>query len=178
MESHIFATYLLFDRHVTGELHAKITQRAEELLDDAMKSHSIWSRINLELQSLNDIRFGSTMYVDISPQGNKQTIRVFIILAVFILIIAIANFINLSTARSEKRLVEAGINEVLRSSRFHLICHYIGESVLLTGVGVLLALFAIEIALPAFTYRYAEMGFACQSDCMAHSLVCCRNLAG
>jgi len=151
MESHIFATYLLFDRHVTGELHAKITQRAEELLDDAMRSHSIWSRINLELQSLNDIRFGSTMYVDISPQGNKQTIRVFIILAVFILIIAIANFINLSTARSEKRLVEAGIKKVLGSSRFHLICHYIGESVLLTGVGVLLALFAIEIALPAFS---------------------------
>ena len=70
MESHIFATYLLFDRHVTGEFHAKITQRAEELLDDAMKSHSIWSSISMEMQSLGDIRFGSTMYVDISPQGN------------------------------------------------------------------------------------------------------------
>ena len=151
MESHIFATYLLFDRHVTDDLNNKITQRAREFMDETLKSHSIWSRINLEMQSLNDIRFGPTMYVDISPQGNKQTIRVFIILAVFILIIAIANFINLSTARSEKRLVEAGIKKVLGSSRFHLICHYIGESVLLTGVGVLLALFAIEIALPAFS---------------------------
>ena len=151
MESHDFATYLLFDRHVTDDLYSKITQRAEELLAETMKSHSIWSRISLEMQSLNDIRFGPTMYVDISPQGNKQTIRIFIILAIFILIIAIANFINLSTARSEKRLVEAGIKKVLGSNRIHLIFHYIGESVLLTGVGVLFALLAIEIALPVFS---------------------------
>lgn len=151
MESHIFATYLLFDRPVTDELYSKITQRTRELLGETMKSHSIWSRINLEMQSLKDIRFGPTMYADISPQGNNQTIRVFIILAVFILIIAIANFINLSTARSEKRLVEAGIKKVLGSNRLQLISHYIGESVLLTGVGVLLALLIIEIALPVFS---------------------------
>ncbi len=149
--SHIFATYLLFDRPVSMDLNKKITNRAGEMVTEALKAHSIQSKISMGLQNMEDIRFGETMVADISPSGNKQTIWVFIILALFILIIAIANFINLSTARSENRLVEAGIRKVLGSNRFHLVSHYIGESVLITIMGVLLALLAIEIALPAFS---------------------------
>ncbi|TVQ18269.1 MAG: ABC transporter permease [Bacteroidetes bacterium] len=148
MESHIFATYLLLGSPVTKDLHDKITGRAGEIVAEALKTHSIVTKISIGMQSLKDIHLGPAMVADISPQGNKQTIWVFIILAVFILVIAIANFINLSTARSEKRLVEAGIKKVLGSNRFHLICHYIGESVLITFVAVLIALFAIETTLP------------------------------
>jgi putative ABC transport system permease protein len=151
MESHVFATYLLFDRPVTQVLHDKITGRAGEMVSEAFKTHSIQSKVSIGMQSLKDIHLGPAMVDDISPQGNKQTIWVFIILAVFILVIAIANFINLSTARSEKRLIEAGIKKVLGSNRFHLISHYIGESVLITFVGVMIALVAIETTLPFFS---------------------------
>ncbi|MFN3556645.1 MAG: ABC transporter permease [Bacteroidales bacterium] len=151
MESHIFSTYLLLRSPATEDLHEKITLRASEMVSEALKTHSIGTKIRIGMQSLKDIHLGPVMVDDISPQGNKQTIWVFIILAAFIIAIAIANFINLCTARSEKRLVEAGIKKVLGSNRFHLISHYIGESVLITFVAVLIALFAIEITLPVFS---------------------------
>lgn len=151
MGAQIFSTYLLLDRPVTQDLYDKITGRAGEMVSEALKGYSMQSKISLGMQNMKDIRFGESMVADVSPQGNKQTMRIFMILALFILFIAIANFINLSTARSEKRLVEAGIKKVLGSNRVNLICHYIGESVLITIAGVIIALLAIEIALPSFS---------------------------
>jgi putative ABC transport system permease protein len=82
--------------------------------------------------------------------GMVDTLRIFGIIAVFLLLIACINFMNLSTARSEKRAKEVGIRKVVGARRYSLISHFIGESVLLATLAGMIALGLIYFFLPSF----------------------------
>jgi predicted permease len=82
--------------------------------------------------------------------GPIKTVRLFIVIAAFILLIACINFMNLSTARSEKRAKEVGIRKVMGAQREKLILQFIGESVLFSSVAFLIALFIVQISLSSF----------------------------
>ena len=77
-------------------------------------------------------------------------VYVFSAIAFFILIIAVINFMNLVTARSEKRSKEVGIRKTLGSNKLKLIWQFIGEAVLMSFLSVLLAIMLLEIILPLF----------------------------
>jgi len=77
-------------------------------------------------------------------------IRLFVIIAGFILLIACINFMNLSTARSEKRAKEVGIRKVVGAHRGALIAQFIGESVLLAFLAGMAALVIVRLSLPAY----------------------------
>ena len=79
-----------------------------------------------------------------------EYIYIFSAVAVFILLIAIINFMNLATARSEKRGKEVGIRKTLGSNRSKLILQFITESVLMSFIAVLIAAFLLQIILPLF----------------------------
>ena len=79
-----------------------------------------------------------------------ETVKLFAIIAAFILLIACINFMNLSTARSEKRAKEVGIRKVVGAQKSLLIIQFIGESILLAFIAFLLAIILVEISLPAF----------------------------
>jgi putative ABC transport system permease protein len=86
-----------------------------------------------------------------NPTGGKiQTVRVFFIIAVFILLIACINFMNMSTARSEKRAKEVGIRKVAGALKSSLIIQFIGESVLIALISGILAVIIVQLCLPAF----------------------------
>lgn len=82
--------------------------------------------------------------------GGIRTVQLFIIIAVFILLIACINFINLSTARSERRAREVGIRKVVGALRSALITQFIGESILLAAIAFILALGIVKFSLDAF----------------------------
>jgi putative ABC transport system permease protein len=82
--------------------------------------------------------------------GRLRTVQLFIIIAVFILLIACINFMNLSTARSAKRAREVGIRKVVGALRISLIGQFIGESILLSTLAFILALAIVKIGLNAF----------------------------
>ena len=82
--------------------------------------------------------------------GLIEFVRLFSIIAAFILIIACINFMNLSTARSEKRAKEVGIRKVVGAQKKSLIAQFIGESILLAFIASLIALFIVYISLPGF----------------------------
>lgn len=82
--------------------------------------------------------------------GKIEQLRIFIILAFSILLIAAVNFMNLSTARSEKRAKEVGIRKAIGSSRKTLISQFMIESMLLAFIGMVIAFTLIEICLPYF----------------------------
>jgi len=82
--------------------------------------------------------------------GRIETVRLFGIIAVFILLIACINFMNLSTARSEKRAKEVGIRKVAGANRSLLIGQFIGESVIISFIAGLLALLLVQLGLPSF----------------------------
>jgi putative ABC transport system permease protein len=82
--------------------------------------------------------------------GRIETIRMFGIIGAFILLIACINFMNLSTARSEKRAKEVGIRKVVGAQKNSLISQFIGESVLLAFIAGVFALVLVQLCLPAF----------------------------
>lgn len=82
--------------------------------------------------------------------GKIQQLQIFFLLAFCILLVACVNFMNLSTARSEKRAKEVGVRKAIGSSRQDLIRQFIMESILLSLISMLVAFILIEIALPYF----------------------------
>jgi putative ABC transport system permease protein len=82
--------------------------------------------------------------------GEIETVRLFIVIACFILLIACINFMNLSTARSEKRAKEVGIRKVAGAYRSGLIAQFIGESIILSFIAFLLAILIVRLSLTGF----------------------------
>jgi len=82
--------------------------------------------------------------------GRIVYVKLFSIIAIFILIIACINFMNLSTAKASRRLKEVGIKKVVGATRITLITQYIGESLLMTFLSLLFAFVFITLSLPVF----------------------------
>jgi ABC-type antimicrobial peptide transport system permease subunit len=88
--------------------------------------------------------------------GNIRFVRLFSIIGIFVLLLACINFMNLSTARSEKRAKEVGIRKTIGSLKGQLIRQFLSESVLVALVALALALILIEITLPFFNALAAK----------------------
>jgi putative ABC transport system permease protein len=90
-------------------------------------------------------------FKDGKPDGGRiDTVRVFFILAIFILLIACINFMNLSTARSEKRAKEVGIRKTIGARKESLVTQFLMESLLISMVAGIIALLAVQLCLPSF----------------------------
>jgi ABC-type antimicrobial peptide transport system permease subunit len=82
--------------------------------------------------------------------GRIERVRLFAIIAVLILVVACINFMNLSTARSEKRGKEVGIRKVVGAQKKSLIMQFTGESIFLALIAGILAIFIVQMVLPAY----------------------------
>jgi len=110
------------------------------------------NQIELLLQPLTDIHLKSdfTAASQIEQGGDIKTVYIFIAIALFMLVIACINFMNLSTAAASKRAKEVGIRKVLGSDRKQLITQFIVESMLATVIAVVLAGVLFILAFPTF----------------------------
>jgi putative ABC transport system permease protein len=88
--------------------------------------------------------------------GRIEYVRLFTFIAAIILLIACINFMNLSTARSGKRAREVGVRKVLGAERSKLIFQFIGESILLSALSVILGVVIISLLLPMFNILVKE----------------------
>jgi putative ABC transport system permease protein len=107
----------------------------------------------LYLQPLKSIHLNSDLRGEFEANGRKEYVNVFLIVSIFILVIACINFINLSTAKASKRAKEVGIRKVVGSSKFDLIRQFIGESLTTSFIALVLSLIFVEvilISLPSF----------------------------
>jgi putative ABC transport system permease protein len=86
----------------------------------------------------------------IAVGGEIENVRLFTVIAAFILLIACINFMNLSTARSEKRAKEVGIRKVVGAQKKSLIAQFIGESILLAFLSGAIAIILVQLVLPSF----------------------------
>jgi putative ABC transport system permease protein len=106
------------------------------------------SKFQFELQPLGGIYFsvyGSGRQGELYPAGEASMIYTMGLVAIFILLLAMANFINLSTAKSADRTREVGVRKVFGAHRKHLIRQFLGESLLITFVSVCFSLMFYEI---------------------------------
>jgi ABC-type antimicrobial peptide transport system permease subunit len=91
--------------------------------------------------------------------GLIEYVRMFSVIAAFILLIACINFMNLSTARSEKRAKEVGIRKVVGARKGILISQFIGESILLAFIAGIIAVVIVQFSLPGFNKLLNEKIF-------------------
>ncbi len=105
---------------------------------------------SLFTQPLADIYLKSDLGNEISPNGNLAYLYIFGSIAAFLLLIACINFMNLSTARSEKRAREVGVRKVMGALQSSLIRQFLGESMMMSGMALLLAAALIQLILPGF----------------------------
>jgi len=90
-------------------------------------------------------------FKDGRPQGGLiDYVRMFSIVGILVLLIACINFMNLATARSERRAREVGVRKVMGSMRWQLILQFIMESLLMTTMAFLLSIALVQVVLPAF----------------------------
>ncbi len=158
--SNNYYTYILLDeRSDPAELQAKFPEMLERYLgpqvemalgitlEDFYESGDEWGYY---LQPLTSIHLHSDLQYEIQGNGSMTTVVVFSLIALFILVIASINFMNLSTARSAGRAKEIGLKKVAGSSRAQLINQFLGESVFLSFVSLIVALVLVELFLPSF----------------------------
>ena len=102
------------------------------------------------LQALEDIYQKSNLTFDFQPRGNEENANILKLVALGILLIAMINFINISTAQSLRRAKEVGLKKILGARRKGLILQFIGESTLLALAAFTLTIIIVILILPYF----------------------------
>ena len=139
-------TYFLLNDHVNPKsLEAKFPDFIKAYFYDAEKDN-----ISLYLQPLTDIHLQSHLDYEIAPNGNINSIYILSAIAVFLLVIAIINFMNLATATSTRRAKEIGIKKVTGAYRSQLIIQFLGESIIMSFIALIVALIIAEFVIPYF----------------------------
>lgn len=108
------------------------------------------NRLEYSLFPLTDIHLKSSRGVEIQPNGNIQYVYIFSTAALFILILACINFMNLTTARSAGRAREVGIRKVLGTNKKSLISQFLIESTIVTIIALIIGLFFVWLTLGWF----------------------------
>jgi len=102
------------------------------------------------LHPITDLRLYSKFENGKATGGMIEYVKLFGAIAIFVLLIACINFMNLATARSEKRAREVGIRKSIGSRKKELIFQFLGESILITTFAFLLAIVLVEVSLPLY----------------------------
>ena len=123
-------------------------QSVLHLTFDKFEQGGNYFRINFT--PLKKIHLYSRREAELGMNGNIEFIYMFSAIALFILLIACVNFMNLSTARSANRAREVGVRKVLGSPRKYLIAQFLTESIIVTLIGAIIAFFAAWALLPLF----------------------------
>lgn len=158
--NHIFNTYLLlkpgtnpkavdakFERVLQTYLDPALRQFFQTTLAEARKKGN---NFHYSLMPLRDIHLHSDRQSELSANTPIEYVYFFLLISLFILLIAIFNFVNLATARSAKRAREVGVRKVMGSARYDLIFQFLSESLLATFFALLVGVGLVYLLLPSF----------------------------
>ncbi|QKJ30086.1 ABC transporter permease [Mucilaginibacter mali] len=146
-----FYTYLLFPKGANAE---RVGSQLSWFLDKYVHFNGMPPNIKtsnvtqLTLQKLTDIHLRSHLDDEIENNGDITRVYIFSVIALFILLIACINYMNLSTARSMLRAKEIGIRKVVGAQQKEIIRQFLSESVLITWIALVLAIIISALTLP------------------------------
>jgi ABC-type antimicrobial peptide transport system permease subunit len=136
-------TYIIVRKGASAsQLNSKIT--------DYMKSRLTEANRTLLLQQYSKAYLHGRFENGAQVGGRIEYVRLFSIVAIFILVIACVNFMNLSTAKASRKLKEVGLKKTFGARRSALIYQYFGESILLAFLSLIVALILVLVFLPSF----------------------------
>jgi len=146
-----FFTYLMFPKNypienIKAQLPAFIDRNIRFPGAPAGYKYSATSK--LYLQKFTDIHLRSHLDDELEENGDIKRVYIFVAIALFILLIACINYMNLSTARSVVRAKEVGIRKVVGAERKEIIFQFLSESILITWIALVFAVLITWILLP------------------------------
>lgn len=159
--NHNFHTYVLLQEGVSaGEVEAVFPEYIHNyVLPDVRQVMDVNSleefekagnRLQYSLIPLTDIHLHSNRGIEFSAGGDIQNVYIFSFVALFILIIACVNFMNLTTARSAGRAREVGVRKVLGTEKKNLVFQFLTESIATVSLAFLISLGLVYLVLPLF----------------------------
>ena len=141
--------YVLLKEGVDTEaLKAKVANLYMDHVKDEMKQWGMYMYVRME--SLSDVYLKTKRGNGMGPLGSLDRLYIVSGIALFVILLACINFVNLATARSTHRAKEVGLRKVVGSSRASLIQQFLGESFVLTVISLIVAIALLGIVLPLF----------------------------
>jgi putative ABC transport system permease protein len=144
--SHIYTYVLLKNQNDFKKIQAGSDAFFNKYLKGALGA----MQYSMELQPLTSIHLNSNLDYELGNNGNITYVYVFGVVALLILVIAVINYVNLTTARSSIRIKEIGVRKVIGSSKKQLIMMFFAESVLFALIAALIASVMVQFLLPYF----------------------------
>jgi len=149
-------TYILLSEGASAdELEKKIPDFMEKYAGDYLRTRTL-NTLMPTLQPLKRIHLYSHIEREWEPNGNIQHVYIFLAVAIFVLLIACFNFMNLSTARSALRAREVGLRKVVGAERSQLIFQFLSESIFMTTLSMFLAVGFTHVLLPVLNQMTAK----------------------
>jgi putative ABC transport system permease protein len=150
--------YTAFNRNFSQMIEKYLFPQAKQKMKmvSAKDFNRGGNRLVFSLFPLTDIHLRSDRRAELDVNGNSQFVAVFSAVALFVLLIACVNFMNLSTARSAKRAKEVGIRKTMGTNRQSLIGQFLAESILTVTLSLLLALGFAALIMPFFNELAAK----------------------
>lgn len=151
LNNNMFNTFFLLKPGASAAtLQAKLPSFVEKYMGKDMRTTKMFKK--QFLLPVTDMHLHSGMKSNISTVGSMTSLYVLGSIALFTLLIACINFMNLSTARSSKRSAEVGVRKVLGAERSSLIWQFMGESILMSLIALVIALVLARLCLPGFSF--------------------------
>jgi putative ABC transport system permease protein len=145
-----YMTYIqLHENADAGLLESKFPAFVEKEQGEDLRAGNSW--VSFHLQPLRDIHLDSNFMFEFKPNGNRNTVKFLLIIAVLVILIAWINYINLSTARSIDRAREVGIRKTMGGVRTELIWQFMMESLILNLAAILMSLILTGLLTPVFS---------------------------
>lgn len=146
-----FITYVLTKPNADPEAYINgLNNFLQEDFGETLEAQGM--DLSYELQPFKDIHYNASIQNNYDDVVDPSMIYAFVMIAAFILLIACINYINLSTAKSEKRAREVGLRKVLGAVKQQLVIQFYGETLLVTVISVVLAIVITELLLPVFNH--------------------------
>jgi len=139
-------TYLLLKKGTDIKSFEKKLVPLEKDIANVMR----YTSFKIELQPLTSIHLHSNLDYELSNNGSISRVYMFVVIGLLILLIALINYMNLSTARASIRVKEIGIRKVIGSGKKHLVGLFISEALLITFIAAAIGFILVNLSLPYF----------------------------
>lgn len=150
--SNNFSTYLLLNEGVNYKtFEAKLPGLIDKYMGETQSGVPMSKGTQLFLWPLTDVHLYSNLDSEMEANGSIDYVYIYLAVALFILLIACINFMNLSTARSSLRSMEVGLRKVMGADKSRLIRQFMGESFMMTSISMICALILVYLFLPTFS---------------------------
>jgi putative ABC transport system permease protein len=140
------ANYITFIKTKVGANKNLVSKK----ITDVFAKNSDDHETTISLEALKDMHFETDISNSVFIHGNKNTVYIFTLLAVLLLLIACINYVNLTTAKASLRSKEVGVRKMIGATRSHLFYQFLSEAFIISCVALLVTLFLTYICLPVF----------------------------